>query len=81
VPFAITVDYDVMENSTVTVRERDSMAQVCACVCVHMQVWRICECAWVCAHWEGGPQLTLGSAGFGPAAQCGEGRVGECPRL
>jgi glycyl-tRNA synthetase len=35
VPYAITVDPQVAEDSTVTLRERDTTAQVgCACVCV-----------------------------------------------
>ena len=28
VPFAITVDFDTLEDSTVTMRERDSMTQI-----------------------------------------------------
>lgn len=43
VPFAITVDFQALEQASVTVRERDSTSQVCACfVCI---VVGVCVCA------------------------------------
>lgn len=33
VPFAVTVDYATLKDDTVTVRERDTMAQVCCHPC------------------------------------------------
>lgn len=31
VPFGLTIDRQTLEDGTVTLRERDSTAQVCAC--------------------------------------------------
>ncbi len=31
-PFAVTVDYETVEKDTVTLRERDSRAQVCGII-------------------------------------------------
>ena len=52
VPFAVTVDYDTVEKDTVTLRERDSRAQVqCRrshCLCDGVQDKALLECPRCC---------------------------------
>lgn len=56
IPFGITVDFDTVNNGTVTLRERDSMQQIRANVIHSLSyIWidvYVCVCVFVCVQME-----------------------------